>query len=443
MNQPFGAFSLTSFRSQTSAVSSAVRAAMAAVLYVMLMEPGAAASDHRDTLDREIAASDTTDEQVAVPFDVHVGDQEIYDDNLFRLPTSVASVTTVVGPGASRQDHINSSSVGLEDQWTVGRQIINLNLSADENRFARNTDLDNVSSSDKVLWTWRFGPQLTGEVGADYLRFLPDFVNTNYYHLDIYQRSEFFQTLRYQVGPHWGLFGGLMESEMSLSADAAATNDSHSKSAEVGFDYATALQNSFGFAYRYTDNRAPNSSTLNGVTFEPDYREESERVIFKYLPTEKTLIDASAGYIDRRYPSGAIGSFTGDIWRVAFQWQPTQKTEVVIEAWRQLQAYLTSETDYYVSKGVSVAPVWRVSEKINLSVEVSWDTQDYIGTSNEEAAILGRRDKLTGEQLIAAYNPIERLTVNFTVGESKRASNEQQFTFDDKKASLGFSVKFR
>ncbi len=411
MNQPFGAFSLTSFRSQTSAVSSAVRAAMAAVLYVMLMEPGAAASDHRDTLDREIAASDTTDEQVAVPFDVHVGDQEIYDDNLFRLPTSVASVTTVVGPGASRQDHINSSS--------------------------------NVSSSDKVLWTWRFGPQLTGEVGADYLRFLPDFVNTNYYHLDIYQRSEFFQTLRYQVGPHWGLFGGLMESEMSLSADAAATNDSHSKSAEVGFDYATALQNSFGFAYRYTDNRAPNSSTLNGVTFEPDYREESERVIFKYLPTEKTLIDASAGYIDRRYPSGAIGSFTGDIWRVAFQWQPTQKTEVVIEAWRQLQAYLTSETDYYVSKGVSVAPVWRVSEKINLSVEVSWDTQDYIGTSNEEAAILGRRDKLTGEQLIAAYNPIERLTVNFTVGESKRASNEQQFTFDDKKASLGFSVKFR
>jgi hypothetical protein len=411
LNQPFGAFSLTSFRSQTSAVSSAVRAAMAAVLYVMLMEPGAAASDHRDTLDREIAASDTTDEQVAVPFDVHVGDQEIYDDNLFRLPTSVASVTTVVGPGASRQDHINSSS--------------------------------NVSSSDKVLWTWRFGPQLTGEVGADYLRFLPDFVNTNYYHLDIYQRSEFFQTLRYQVGPHWGLFGGLMESEMSLSADAAATNDSHSKSAEVGFDYATALQNSFGFAYRYTDNRAPNSSTLNGVTFEPDYREESERVIFKYLPTEKTLIDASAGYIDRRYPSGAIGSFTGDIWRVAFQWQPTQKTEVVIEAWRQLQAYLTSETDYYVSKGVSVAPVWRVSEKINLSVEVSWDTQDYIGTSNEEAAILGRRDKLTGEQLIAAYNPIERLTVNFTVGESKRASNEQQFTFDDKKASLGFSVKFR
>src|SRR5580698_673845 len=66
-----------------------------------------------------------------------LGYQYSYDDNLFRLPSpsNYPAVGTLLQPGASREDRVNTAFVGLDGNWLAGRQSVDYDLEVDENRF--------------------------------------------------------------------------------------------------------------------------------------------------------------------------------------------------------------------------------------------------------------------------------------------------------------------
>jgi Putative beta-barrel porin 2 len=408
------------------------------------------AIEYKDALDiaiappEDVAAVQRTDRLI-----LFAADTFAYDNNIYRLPASVTDLTPLPGIGSnpSRQDLIESVSGGLIGEWLAGaRQSFDVDLRADYNRYIRNTDLNNVSTSDRVAWNWGLGGSLSGKVGADYTRLLGGYSNTQIYSRDIVNRSDYFASMRYQVGPRWGIFGGLMGSTYSVTAAQATYNNSTSRGVDVGADYVTEL-NRIGFDYRYNDSRAPNSAVLNGVVFDPDFREERARVLVRYALTEKTIFDASAGYLKRDYPSTAIGSFSGEIWRAAFQWQPTPKTQLLVGAWQQLDADLTSQTDYFVDKGFSLTPEWIASEKVTVSFTVSHDTENYVG-SNPVGPIpidftgQARHDTLTAETGSVVYTPIRAIVLTFTAGHARRNSNISQFEYNDFQSSANITYKF-
>ncbi len=244
-----------------------------------------AGTDYRDTLDRAVSAPDEADASLQHDrLDFFVADALAYDSNLFRLPASITDLTTVVGPNASRKDYSNSASAGLDAQWLVGnRQSIDLDLRVDDNRFHRNDNLNNISSNDRLVWNWGVGGVITGQLGADYNRYLASFVNTDVYRRNVINQSEYFAAARFQLGPRWALFGGLLQANNSLSAAQSTVNNSHRKSVDLGAELATSAANTIGFDYRYTDSRYPNSYILNGISFDPDYREDRARILAKYV----------------------------------------------------------------------------------------------------------------------------------------------------------------
>lgn len=400
--------------------------------------------DARDTLDRAIAGPDFIGGKDESVFDVYVADKELFDSNVFRIPSGV-DVATLAGPSAAKQDHINSSSAGLDSQWVAGRQSFALDLHVDDNRFADNSDLNNVSSTDRLVWNWGLGGVLSGQVGADYLRALASFVNTDLYTRNVYQRTEVFAATRYQVGPRWALFGGILNTDYSLAQSATRGNDSHQKSGDLGVEFATSADDSIGLDYRYTDARYPNAAVLNGIEFDPDYREDRVRLLFKRALTDKTSIDLGAGYLKREYSNTtAIGAFSGIIWRGSFGWQPTDKTQLIASVWRNLQAYLTDQTNYYRATGFSISPVWLASEKISLSLLASREQQAYLGSSSNVGEIdeASRRDTVTAEQAALTYTPIRALTLDVAFRHEQRASNQQQRTYTDESASAGVRFEF-
>jgi Putative beta-barrel porin 2 len=332
--------------------------------------------------------------------------------------------------------------------YLVGqRQSFDVDLSATDNRYVRNTDLNNISSSDKIAWNWGVGNALSGQVGADYLRQLAGFINTQIYSRDVLQREEYFASSRLQVGPRWTVFGGILGSKQELSNQQALFNDSSAKAVDVGFDFATNAANLIGFDYRYTDTRSPNAAQLNGILFDPDYREDRARFLVKYAITDKTTIDASAGYLKRQYPSTAIGSFSGEIWRATLLWQPTAKTQLFASTWQNLAADFTAQTDYYRSRGVTVSPIWTASEKILLTVAVSYEHQDYLG-ANPPGNLLGeaqpadRKDNINSQGATLTYIPIGPLNFTFSLTHEKRDTNSTVFGYNDVRASAGVVWKF-
>jgi exopolysaccharide biosynthesis operon protein EpsL len=409
--------------------------------------PAYAAIDYRDTLYR-----DTLEKAVDPPgdinvdagkiFDVFAAVQESFDSNLYRVPTSVTDVSGTVGPNASREDHINTLTAGFDGQWAPGRQIVVLNLRVDDNHYANNTDLNHYSGSDRAIWNWVLTSALSGQVGENYTRSIASFVNTTVYTRNLVDQWEYFGGARYQVGPHWAIFGGAIRTDTRLSAVTSRQNDNNRKSVEVGTEFATGHQNSVGLEYRFTDTTYPNVFLPNGVAISQNYNEDRARAFLKYAISDKMLIDASGGYLKRIYANHGIGDFSGDIWRASLQWQPREKAQILAVAWRELHAYLTAESDYYVSNGISVSPVWNASEKINLSVLFSSEKQDYLGSAPGVTVVGPRHDKVFAEQANVGYTPVRHFIVNFSIRREQRSSNQGQFEYNDTLATIAVTGKF-
>ena len=410
----------------------------------------AAAIEYRDPLDLavapldEVAGVERSDRLV-----LFVGDSLTYDNNIYLLPSSITDLSTLPGIGANadRKDYIDRVTGGLNAEWLTGaRQSFDVALSADYNRYFRNQDLNYVSSNDRAAWNWGVGDSLSGKIGVDYLRLLGGFANTEVYSRDIVNRTDYFSSARYQVGPRWGLFAGILGTDYSVSGPQSNFNNSKSRGVDLGTDFTSATAR-IGFDYRYNDSRASGATVLNGDVFDPDYREERARVLVRYALTEKTVVDASAGYLKRQYPSTAIGSFSGEIWRVAFQWQPTAKTQLLVGAWQQLSADLTSQTDYFRDQGFSLTPQWVASEKITFSATISRDNDHYIGSSPIGAIPIApvaeaRHDTVTGENASMVYTPIRAITLTVVASHSTRNSNISQFHYNDTQGTVSIQYRF-
>jgi hypothetical protein len=394
------------------------------------------APDFRMTADTPI----TRDSPAAVEF--FIADQFMYDANLYRLPSSF-EVTTVAGPLATRADSYNSVSLGGNGRWFSDIQAVSFNFRADDNRFIHNDFLDNVSGKGNLAWDWRLGTYWSGQAGVSYFRGLANFANTGYYARDVVQREDYFGSLRYQVGPHWALYGGFIGADTSQTAVPEQPFNFRSKAGNAGIEFATSSSNTLGLDYRYTSADFPQEFLLNGAPFNPDYKEETVRLLVKYVVSAATELDVSAGYLRRDYPESRFAAFSGDVWRAALKWQPTDQLQWILTGWRQLAAYVDAESDYFVSNGVSLMPTWIATQTLKLSLTISRENHGYIGSSLSTINFVSRHDQLTSGQGGLIYAPEDSLIFNLTCRYDKRDSNQAKFQFNDMLATASVTYKIR
>jgi Putative beta-barrel porin 2 len=395
--------------------------------------------DPKDTLDKAVAGPVLIGGTGDNTFNIYAVDREQYDSNVFRLPVGT-DIAAVVGPGAKAHDYVNSPGAGLSGQWGIGRQIINVDLNVQDNRYSNNTNLNNISSTDTAVFNWGLGGVLSGQVGINYIRGLAGFVNATSYARNIYEQANYFAATRLQVGPRWAIYGGIENSLVGFGHDVPGGDNSNAKSVDLGFDFVTNVEDTIGLDYRYSDIRYSHGIALSSTVFAPDFRDERIRLLVKRALSEKTSIDLSAGYLERTYANTLIGSFKGPIWSGTLGWQPTGKTQLLASTWRNLRAYLTDQTYYYRSTGVSLSPVWNLTEKINLSFLVSRESQTYIGSGLFGGGLPGRRDTVNAQAASITYTPIRALILDFSYRHEQRDSNVQLRTYKDELASAG--VKF-
>jgi hypothetical protein len=259
----------------------------------------------------------------------------------------------------------------------------------------------------------------------------------------VVQREDYFGTFRYQAGPHWALYGGFIGADTSQTAVPEQLYNFNSKAGTAGIEFATSSSNTVGLEYQYTSANFPQEFIVNGAPFNSDYNEETARILVKYVFSAATELDASAGYLKRDYPESRFATFSGDIWRAALQWRPTDQLQWVLTGWRQLTAYVDAESDYFVSNGVSLTPTWIATEKLKLSLTISRENHDYIGSSPSTITLASRRDKLTSAQGGVIYALTDSLLFNLTCRYDKRDSNQAQFQFNDTLATASVTYKIR
>jgi Putative beta-barrel porin 2 len=298
-----------------------------------------------------LAASAPTDNKDPT---IYATEQYAYDNNLYRLPTQFG--TDVIGANLSREDHVNSILVGATDELRLGAQSLDLAIEVSNNRFARNRDLNNTSGTGTLTWDWRFSPLLSGDAGGEFHRALAGFANTRFLGRDLVDTGEYFADAQLRFAAHWRFNGGLRNSDTTHSLADRQADNFRSRSANAGIEYLLSETDSIGFDYLYADAAFPHLIEVSGEPFNRSYQDSRGKLFLKYAPTGKTTLDAAVGYLRRRYPDGKFGSFSGNTWRASLQWQISGKTRLVATAWRELTAYLDSESDYFVSRGQTLSP---------------------------------------------------------------------------------------
>lgn len=374
--------------------------------------------------------------------DFYVADQFTYNDNLYGLPSS-SNVTTLAGPLATREDSFNSISLGGNGRWFSDNQVFGLDFRADDNRFTHNDSLNNVSGKGNLEWDWRLESNWSGQAGVSYYRGLANFAYTGYYARDVVQSENYFGTIRYQVGPHLAVYGGVIGADTQQTAIAEQLYDFHSNAGNAGIEFATSSDNTIAFDYRYTDATFPQDFMVNGAAFSSDYREDTARVVVKYVISAATEIDANAGYLKRDYPVSNFATYSGDIWQVALKWAPTDNLLWVATGWRQLTAYVEAQSDYFVSNGGSIASVWAASDTLAVSLAVSRENHDYIDSSPSTVAYVSRFDKVTTGQARLVYSPTAYLNFKLAIRYDKRESNQAFFQYNDGVATASVTYMIR
>ena len=156
----------------------------------------------------------------------------------------------------------------------------------------------------------------------------------------------------------------------------------------------------------------------------------------------KTSLQGSAGYVWRGYPEGAIADFSGPTWNASLRWEPRSKTRVTLTQWRELNAYLDSESSHFESRGTRLTVAWLPGARETFAFEVSDEHHDYEGFDPASLAQPARRDSLRSAQTSFTWQPSPRLAIDLAYAFERRDSNRALFDYDDRLVSATFRLIF-
>lgn len=370
-----------------------------------------------------------------------ISDQYTYDDNLFRLSES-ADLSDPLNAGiVSREDYVNRLTVGVGEDLEVGRQVFSIQARGQDVRFDENDHLNHVAGQGMLNWDWLVTDALTGNLGGRYHRALADFANSRGTLKDVLETVSYDGSVRLKLGPRWALFAGGQHTETEHGLDLRRADDFESDMVRGGLQYTTPTQHTFALEYRFIDaafpNRLPSSEPLQSG----DYEENGALARIAYTFSVHTQLHAMYGYVEREQTQSEEQRFAGNVWRAELAWQPRIKFSTKLAAWRELKAYVDSESDYFISEGVSVTPTWSPIRQLSFELALAWEDQEYLGFDPLEPGIIGRNDEVFSGLATVVYSPKPSLDFELSYRAFDRESNRVLRQYDA--AVGGLSVRWR
>jgi exopolysaccharide biosynthesis operon protein EpsL len=372
--------------------------------------------------------------------DYFVGAGVLYDDNLFRQPSSAQLTPGILG--LHRDDLVERLSAGVQGSWTLARQRFELNAHADDNRFEHNDQLNNVSANAKATWDWQFGSRWSGRLGADYSRLMADFANNLILEKDLLTQRGSFAGASYLLGTRWVLNADVRWASTTHSAEIRRVENDDIRTQKFGLEFRLSPTDSLGWNYQHSNANYSADPLSNTDLYSRNFDESASVFWLKYALGGKTDLNVQGGYLRRNYQNAAIGSYSGGTGRATLKWHPGAKTEIALTGWRDLTAYADAESNYFVTTGARIAPMWTPTDRITTSIAAAWERQNYIGSDATVFDDPMRHDTVRSAQLNAIYVPRSALELDLTYRREQRSSNRSSLTYVDNLAMLGIRVTF-
>lgn len=347
---------------------------------------------------------------------------EQYDDNLFRLPSSV-DLSPLIGRSSSTE-FITTTSVMFNLNKAYSLQRFELQAGVSDYRYRNFSYLGFLAKPYKGVWHWSLTPSLTGKLLTERQQSATSFTDYRGYNKSnvvTSDRSRFDAEL--EVAAAWRLLGGVSTSKNESTEQDRDEDDSQSDSVEFGFAYRLPSGNSVSYVGRQARGEYINRPDPNAFNLIDNAFDETEHALSaKWVWSGKTELDARIAYLKREHDNYPIRDFDGLTGNANINWQITGSTQLRAGLSRQLASDQTFYSSYAQTDRLMLAPYWQIGQKTALSLRYEIARRDYEGAI-VQTSYNGRRDTTRTATLAVDWNPMRDLTLNTSLRRDERESN--------------------
>ncbi|GGI16026.1 hypothetical protein GCM10008066_01900 [Oxalicibacterium faecigallinarum] len=359
------------------------------------------------------AADEVVNPDVFTPY---VGYGIFKDDNISRQPEN----------GSRVSDTWRRTTVGVRINKPISRQRIYADLSVNDTKYDRFSNLDNDGRRLLGNWNWVLGNQFSGNVGSSLVETLTPFEDVSPTGDPLpssvrTQRSSFVNG-GWRFHPSWRVHTGFSRDDISY--DSIPSARLKLETTDLGIDYLPRSQNKLGLLLRHGNGTYPNQfGALNS-----DYTQDEVKADLKWQLTGKTGLKFLGGWARRTYDTDAARNFSGPDGRLAIDWAATGKTAFTLAAWRQLGARRVAgepvdgipaqddlSSNYSRNTGASLGVNWKATGKTSFDAMMLTEDREY----NR----IDRDDQYRKNVIGLTYLPWRQLNVRLSVYDQELKSN--------------------
>jgi exopolysaccharide biosynthesis operon protein EpsL len=301
-----------------------------------------------------------------------------YDSNVFRLSKNIDTQAAI---GTSHKDDwYSTTQLGATLDVPYSLQRFQANYTWFINRYQRFDQLNFNGHTGRAAWLWSITPELTGDLGYTDTETLANFANVGTTNKDLLRTKQGFADAVWFPVASWRLHAGAATVEQTHSDAVQRINDIETVTGVVGASYVTPRDDRLGVEGRFERGKSPHDDVLNLSGTINGYRQNSVGVVGHWIVTGHSTLDGRVDYVRREYDQPTTADFSGPTARFAYTWVPTGKLTVVGTIYRDIGPIADVQSaNFVLAHGVSVRPVWALTDKVSIAANADYSVWDYRG----------------------------------------------------------------
>lgn len=362
------------------------------------------------------------------------------DDNLFRLPSNFDPQQVLGKPTKSDQVQVTYAGIRLDKSYS--QQRVQVDATASHYRYQTFNQLNFDAFDYRALWMWHLTQRFSGNLSVDHKQTQSSFADTRNFagSSTVTTENRRFDADWWLHG-NWHLTGGVAQYSWRNSQTSRAEDSVRQRSADAGVRYVAASGSSLALLSRQArgtyDERQLNAPQL----LDTGFTQAETELRMSWVLSGKSTLDGRVTRLERKHQHFVQRDFGGTAGRLDYTLTPTGKLQLKLSAARDIASYQEANHSYYVNDSLAFAPVWRISDKVALRLNLERSQRDFLGGATL-ASPVPRRDRVRSVQLSLDWSPMRFLLLTFSLQHDQRSSNDANFGYDANAASIAAQVSF-
>lgn len=293
--------------------------------------------------------------------------QIAHEDNLFRLQNK-ANALALVGR-ETPEETIKTGTLSARFAKEYGLQKVNLQASAVNYDYQNFSYLGFSALNYNGGANLRLTPRIRLNLASIRQQSINNFGDFRNYSVRS-QRTTTYNSAEglYELDGAYQLRGGVSRNSLVNSATLVEQRDFTINSADVGVQ--RLFTSGSVLSYRFRKGSGDYTAvTFSSAAFLPSKYDESENEVrFLWAATDKTRIDSRISYLQRSFSQFSFRDYSGVTAGSAVDWSISPRVSLRVGVARDISDFQSLYSNYSESNKLSILPMWRIKEKLALSL---------------------------------------------------------------------------